>query len=175
MGRAGVELTTGRRWTALILLVMRRSPVRFREAAPRPEAHSDHGRGLCASEGANSRRLVTLSPGDYALSRPGRRCRRRPRRCEGASQGACGRIPQSRCILRVCFSMPGGRSPSPVGSFSPWSAWPRLGRSGAGAAELRCQLQLDSWLTTCPARSSYAWYVAAIVYAMRSLKAAKAM
>src|SRR5229473_3492794 len=49
MGRAGVELTTGRRWTALILLVMRRSPVRFREAAPRPEAHSDHGRGLCAS------------------------------------------------------------------------------------------------------------------------------
>src|SRR6266851_6820128 len=61
------------------------------------------------------------------------------------------------------------------GSFSPWSAWPRLGRSGAGAAELRCQLQLDSWLTTCPARSSYAWYVAAIVYAMRSLKAAKAM
>src|SRR5216683_8031514 len=86
MGRAGVELTTGRRWTALILLVMRRSPVRLRQAAPTPEAHSDHGRGLCASEGANSRRLVTLSPGDYALSRPGRRCRRRPRRYEGASQ-----------------------------------------------------------------------------------------
>src|ERR1039457_1876483 len=27
---------------------MRRSPVRFREAAPRPEAPSDHGRGLDA-------------------------------------------------------------------------------------------------------------------------------